>query len=781
MAFCWSYRPGSLALLLVLLIWANLPAQLTDERVRKSMNDGVRFLLSKQEKNGSWHDGDYAGYPTGVTSLCTLALLNAGMTADDPEIAKALNYLRKQPQLQRTYTVALQTIVYCTAGKKVDLPQIQLNVHWLEAAQRKTFGDIKGSWGYSKDKVMSADPSNAQFALLALYEADRAGLKVKDSTWRLALDYWHRTQRANGSFGYRGDQASTGSMTCAGIGSLIIASGQVNKLDAQVNEKGIQCCASPDDEDDSIERALEWLGKHFSVRRNPTAKRVEGLPGMYHYYYLYALERVGRLAGQRFIGDHDWYREGVEELLGMQDELEGYWNPGDRLTCTAFSVLFLSKGRRPILMAKIKRLPDEDWNHHRHDVAHLTRYIEKLPNWKQDLTWQVVDLANATADDLLQSPVLFISGRDALEVVQEEKDALKTYIEMGGFVFAENCCDGDGFDRDFRALMKELFPESELGLLPKDHAIWFAEQRVPAQFQRPLEGLEACCRTGVVYCPENISCYWELATPKRDSTKDLPARVVAEMKACLAIGANVVTYATGRELRQKLDQTDLVLSAQSTATQDRATLYIAKLEHNGGSDDAPSALSNVLSVIEQQTQLSVSAEKRLLSAVDPKLPDYPIAFLHGRRAFRWSGAERKAIRRYIDNGGVIFADAICAEDRFAESFRREMQAIFPNRRFERVPPQHAMFTDEFHGHDLQTVTLRDPRSRTRSNDPLSVRTEKIRPLLEGIEIDGRYVVMFSPHDMSCALENRPSLECRSYTREDAAKLATNIVLYAMQQ
>lgn len=768
--------------LLVGVIASSLPAQITDDEVRNSLQAGVDFLIKERQADGSWHDGDYSSYPTGVTSLCTLALLNAGMTTEDPEVAEALNYLRRQTPLKRTYTVALQTLVFCAAEPNKDIQQIRRNVSWLVRAQRRG-ARSSGSWGYSDDKIEQEDPSNAQFALLALYEAERVGVPVPDATWRLAIEYWKRIQRADGSFGYAEGQPSTGSMTCAGIGSMIIASGQVSKLDAKVTKDGVQCCASVDDEDDSIERALDWLGKHFSVKRNPTSRRLEGLPGMYHYYYLYALERVGRLAGRRFIGEHDWYREGVEALLELQDDLSGYWNGRDQLTCTAFSVLFLSKGRRPILVSKIKRRPEDDWNRHRHDVSHLTQHVEK--RWQQDLTWQVVDLAAASAEDLWQSPILFISGRDALEVAKTEKEALQAYIKLGGFVFAENCCEGDGFDRDFRALMKELFPEDgeagPLRLLPKDHPIWFAEQRVNPEYLRPLEGIDACCRTGVVYCPENLSCYWELAKPERSKKETLPEAVAAEVEACLAIGANVVTYATGRELRKKLDQQDLVSVVKSNATLDRAALYVAKLQHDGGSDDAPSALANLLAVVGQQTLLPVSAEQRLLPAIDPNLPDYPIAFMHGRRSFRWSQAERKAIRRYIENGGVLFADAICAQPDFADAFRREMTAIFPNRSLTRISPDHPMFTSEFHGHDLQTVTLREPRQRERRDDPLSVRTEKIRPLLEGIEVDGRFVVMFSPYDMSCALENRPSLECRGYTREDAAKIATNIILYAMQQ
>jgi len=40
-------------------------------------------------------------------------------------------------------------------------------------------------------------------------------------------------------------------------------------------------------------------------------------------------------------------------------------------------------------------------------------------------------------------------------------------------------------------------------------------------------------------------------------------------------------------------------------------------------------------------------------------------------------------------------------------------------------------------------------------------------------------VIFSPYDLSCALENQASIECRGYVREDAAKIGINCLLYAM--
>jgi len=171
----------------------------------------------------------------------------------------------------------------------------------------------------------------------------------------------------------------------------------------------------------------------------------------------------------------------------------------------------------------------------------------------------------------------------------------------------------------------------------------------------------------------------------------------------------------------------------------------------------------------------------LIRPTDPSLPDFPIAFLHGRRSFRWSTNERTALREFLQNGGVIFADAICASQEFAKSFRQEMQAILPDHPLQRVPPDHPLFTEEYRGWDLSRVRLRTPATRTDKNERLTARIEQVTPRLEGIEVDGRFIVLFSPYDISCALENHQSLECQGYIRADAARIGVNVILYALQQ
>ena len=122
-----------------------------------------------------------------VLALCTLALLNSGAQVDDPVVRNALQYLRGL-ELDKTYTVSLQTMVLAAAEPKKDMLLIGRNVRWLEQHQI-TEGERKGAWSYPGH---GGDNSNTQFAVLALYDAQRVGAKVNRETWELAADYWRR-------------------------------------------------------------------------------------------------------------------------------------------------------------------------------------------------------------------------------------------------------------------------------------------------------------------------------------------------------------------------------------------------------------------------------------------------------------------------------------------------------------------------------------------------------------------------------------------------------------
>jgi hypothetical protein len=109
-----------------------------------------------------------------------------------------------------------------------------------------------------------------------------------------------------------------------------------------------------------------------------------------------------------------------------------------------------------------------------------------------------------------------------------------------------------------------------------------------------------------------------------------------------------------------------------------------------------------------------------------------------------------------------------------------MAAIFPHRALEKVPVSDPLLGTNYGGFDLRVVSRRDPEA-TGPGAPLEGTVRKVPPDLEGIKIGDHWGIVFSPYDLSCALEKHNSLECRGYAREDAARIGLNVVLYSLQQ
>jgi hypothetical protein len=752
------------------------PRPIDATQVMSAITRGVAFLRSQQQPRGNWPE--FPGYDGGVTALCTLSLLNSGVPVDDPAVRQALNYLRGLDP-DKTYTISLQTMVLCAAEPKRDLLRIRRNVQWLEAHQNKE-GPRKGAWSYPGP---GGDNSNAQFAVLALYEAQRVGADVGVKTWRLARDYWANTQNDDGSWGYVPGDSGTGSMTCAGIGGLAVSQAALASGDAAVENGRVICCR-PHEADDKLDRAIEWLGQRFKINQNP---RPAGGGQSCLYYYLYGLERAGRLTARRFIGKHDWYREGAEFLVREQDSLSHYWRGNwyaerDPRISTAMALLFLSKGRRPIVLAKIKYGDDESWNQHRRDAAHLTEYTEEA--WGTGLTWQVMDPATATVEDLLQAPVLYISGSQAFDLLPQAQK-LRDYVDRGGFIFAEACCrDSSKFAAGFKQLMTKVFPEPEYKLqpIPPGHPIWRMQDMVrpDSSYAGHLLGVEYGCRTCVVYCEQDLSCYWELARPGQWNHN--PKEVTEHIADALAIGVNILTYATNREPKGKEQSFDTPTDGELTAANgSRGVIEIAKLRHGGGCNDAPGALLNLLRTASQgEAKLQVRPAPELINISDPSLLRYHMVFMHGRQDFHLTDAERKRLHEYLERGGTLLSDAICASKPFAEAFHREVAASVPGHPFKRIPATDPLFTTAYGGYDIRQVSLRDPQTAA-ADEPIATRTRQVEPQLEGIELDGRWAVVFSPFDISCALESHQGVGCRGYTPQDAARIGLNVLMYSLNQ
>lgn len=775
----------------------------TPEAVREAIQRGVEFLRSRQRR-GNWEDGfpNIGQNRGGATALVMLALLESGVDPNEDFMRKGLNFLREL-EPEHTYATSLQTMVFCKAFPKEDRLRIARNVKWLVEKARHMQNNSGIAWGYPTEgrgpiANLDTDNSNTQYAVLALREAQQVGVQIEDRTWKLIQTYYERSQLPNGGWAYHGFGFGLAggerlTMTAAGVCGLLISGMQLYKNQETLRADGsVQNCGNLR-QNDPLSRGLRRLGASFKIRMNDPAMN-------YYFYNLYGLERAGRLSGLRFFLDKDeenidWYRMGAADLLRNQQG-NGKWSgpniDGQDVVATSFALLFLAKGKTPVLIFKLTHGQNRgllgDWNNDRNDVRNLTDYCSQ-ELFKKDgrsipLTWQIFDASRvpagdpASLQDLLQAPILFFNGHKAPRFSDGEKLLLKEYVEQGGFIVAEACCGRKEFDEGFRELMKEVFPDWPLEPLPAGHPIWSAAYNVPPGSFK-LHGLSRGCKTVLVYAAEDMSCHWESNDYKGQSGGPAADRSALAFR----LGANIVAYATGLEPPEDKGTKKEIIRPGDDPTP-RNFLQAAQIDY-GGRDwqPAPNAMRVVMDTAAKKHGIDVIRQTKPLKIGDPDLFSFKFNYMHGRRAFNLTDDQQKKLREHLENGGLLLADAACGNKEFDRSFREMIQKTF-GRELIPIPVTDPFFSDQVS--NLFREGPGQPFKRVMNRVEKGKPYVSMDPQLEGVRLDPRnpkspWIVIYSKYDIGCALDKHASSDCLGYNHESAMNLAIQAVLYALKE
>ncbi len=384
------------------LLLASLAAAVRAEeplraRVNVAIDRGVAWLRAHQDEKGRFgriggvpygkKSGKAYDYPAGPTALSLLTLLKCGVPPDDPGIRKGFDYLKSSHRIP-TSTYEVCTLILAIEARanphkrerqrEIDLrrskaksKRVKLSrsdKKWMKALVKELLRKWNaGGWRYggpSNPFGIDRDMSHTQFAMMSLFVAWRAGLKIPKAAVRDTIAWVLTQQEQTGpkharfqppSKGktaaavfdeargwayvrkstHRGDGNVSGSMTSGGIVILLVGRAMLADLDPRTLKR----------QDPSIEKSirdgLAWLDLNWTVEENP------GNRHYYHTFYLYGLERVGDLRQVHLIGGHDWYAEGAAWLVDDQKD-NGCWehhttHPPKHVLDTCFALLFLDR------------------------------------------------------------------------------------------------------------------------------------------------------------------------------------------------------------------------------------------------------------------------------------------------------------------------------------------------------------------------------------------------------------------------------------------------------
>jgi hypothetical protein len=209
----------------------------------------------------------------------------------------------------------------------------------------------------------TSDNSNTQFALLALWAAQRHGV-IAHRSMRMIVRRFESSQNPDGSWGYGyclgGGLQERPAMTCVGLIGLAVGQGVPFPVSAGNDPKPPHL--------DRIRAGFTALSKNIGKPAGTWRK----LP-LADLYFLWSVERVAVLYALPTIGERDWYRWGAEMLIANQQK-RGFWTgggyPGSSSTLdTCLALLFLKRTNFVADLTARLRIKPEELNQSIHQAA----------------------------------------------------------------------------------------------------------------------------------------------------------------------------------------------------------------------------------------------------------------------------------------------------------------------------------------------------------------------------------------------------------------------------
>jgi hypothetical protein len=274
-------------------------------------------------------------------------------------------------------------------------------------------------------KAKSYDNSTSQYGLLGAWSAAEAEVEIPTLYWFLIAKHWSETQLRNGQWEYEPGRGATVNMTAAGLASLLVSHEYIEPALMQ-GAVGREPYNAP------IKKALAW----FEQGNNAISVGIDD--SFSGGYGTYGIERVGLASGFKFFGTHDWYRAYARRVIDAQAKSkDGSWGGGNVVN-TSYFLLFLSRGRHPILMNKLRFDGDAKnpgyWSNRPRDAANLATAMGK--KIERQLNWQVINVKTPW-QEWLDSPILSVASHQPYKFAAPELDAIRKFVEAGGVLYTQ--------------------------------------------------------------------------------------------------------------------------------------------------------------------------------------------------------------------------------------------------------------------------------------------------------------------------------------------------------
>ncbi|HYQ89513.1 MAG TPA: DUF4159 domain-containing protein [Candidatus Binatia bacterium] len=192
---------------------------------------------------------------------------------------------------------------------------------------------------------------------------------------------------------------------------------------------------------------------------------------------------------------------------------------------------------------------------------------------------------------------------------------------------------------------------------------------------------------------------------------------------------------------------------------------IARLKYTGGGDwySDETSLKNILRALRERGEIRVSQEQEaVVTPTDPEIWNYPMLFMTGHGNVKLSEDEARALRSYLDAGGLLWADDNFGLDK---SFREMVKRLYPELPLTELPFSHPLF------HYPSAFPAGAPKVHEHDGGPA-----RVYAVVKG----GRVLVLYTfDCDIGNGTEDAGIYDDPPEKRAAAMRFAVNVATYAV--
>lgn len=204
----------------------------------------------------------------------------------------------------------------------------------------------------------------------------------------------------------------------------------------------------------------------------------------------------------------------------------------------------------------------------------------------------------------------------------------------------------------------------------------------------------------------------------------------------------------------------MVLATATSLVAKEAVIQCANLIY-GGTHTSKCFSDEFLSAVQKDTTIATERRFKSVKLSSEELFKYPFVIMTGESDFRFTNEERENMKKYLASGGFLLASAGCSNKDWDRAFRREMKAVFGADNLKKIPMDHPMFRTV---HEIKELKL------SHGGAP---------PQLEGIEIDGKMVSVYSSQGLNDTAHTEGCCCCGGNEIVNCILVNVNIFVYAL--